>query len=256
MLIFYCFRTIWGRGQTCKRALIISCPIPSSKKTSPGLMWTGLDFKNALLIEKRLEQAYSAKSIEKRFYFLLPWKPTILPSVCVTDLFWKCLFDTVVIIWLTFLWKLSKTYGEFAKKLVSVLSEGIHNQLIWSRNDHRLNDTCEAVYWKNQGTKLRTKKKWKIVFHISVTGKWRSQRLTTFFYQRKDPQIRSQFLKVNCNVFTSWFLMIEFGPQNTVSKLFLKNLFSFSRYRPPKSGTSAGSILGFTRFPKIIIGKS
>ena len=50
--------------------------------------------------------------------------------------------------------------------------------------------------------------------------------------------------------------MIEFGPQNTVSKLFLKNLFSFSRYRPSKSGTSARSILGFTRFPKIIIGKS
>ena len=49
--------------------------------------------------------------------------------------------------------------------------------------------------------------------------------------------------------------MIEFGPQNTVSKLFLKNLFSFSRYRPSKSGTSVGSILGFTRFPKIIIGK-
>ena len=49
--------------------------------------------------------------------------------------------------------------------------------------------------------------------------------------------------------------MIEFGPQNTVSKLFLKNLFSFSRYRPSTSGTSAGSILGFTRFPKIIIGK-
>ena len=62
-------------------------------------------------------------------------------------------------------------------------------------------------------------------------------------------------LKVNSNVFTSWFLMIEFGPQNTVSKLFLTNLFSFSRYRPSKSGTSAGSILGFTRFPKIIIGK-
>ena len=50
--------------------------------------------------------------------------------------------------------------------------------------------------------------------------------------------------------------MIEFGPQNTVSKLFLKNLFSFSRYRPSKSGTSTRSILGFTRFPKIIIGKS
>ena len=64
----------------------------------------------------------------------------------------------------------------------------------------------------------------------------------------------TEMLKVNCNVFTSWFIMIEFGPQNTVSKLFLKNLFSFSRYRPSKSGTSAGSILGFTRFPKIIIG--
>ena len=49
--------------------------------------------------------------------------------------------------------------------------------------------------------------------------------------------------------------MIEFGPQNTVSKLFLKNLFSFPRYRPSKSGTSAGPILGSTRFPKIIIGK-
>ena len=40
-----------------------------------------------------------------------------------------------------------------------------------------------------------------------------------------------------------------------VSELFWKNLFSFSRYRPLKSGTSAGSILGFTRFSKIIIGK-
>ena len=49
--------------------------------------------------------------------------------------------------------------------------------------------------------------------------------------------------------------MIEFGPKDKVSKLFLKNLFSFSRYRPSKSGTSAGSIVGFTRFPKIIIGK-
>ena len=49
--------------------------------------------------------------------------------------------------------------------------------------------------------------------------------------------------------------MIEFGHQNTVLKLVLRNLFSFSRYRPSKSGTSAGSILGFTRFPKIIIGK-
>ena len=49
--------------------------------------------------------------------------------------------------------------------------------------------------------------------------------------------------------------MIEFGPQNTVSKLFLKNVFSFLRYRPSKSGTSARSILGFTRIPKIIIGK-
>ena len=62
-------------------------------------------------------------------------------------------------------------------------------------------------------------------------------------------------LKVNCNVFTSWFLMIEFGPQNMVLNLFLKNLFSFSRYQPSKSGTSVGSILGFTRFLKIIIGK-
>ena len=34
-------------------------------------------------------------------------------------------------------------------------------------------------------------------------------------------------LKVDCNVFTSRFLMIEFGPQNRVSKLFLKNLFRF-----------------------------
>ena len=49
--------------------------------------------------------------------------------------------------------------------------------------------------------------------------------------------------------------MIEFGPQNTVPKLFLKNLFSFSRYRPSKSGTRAGSMFGFTRFPKIIFGK-
>ena len=45
--------------------------------------------------------------------------------------------------------------------------------------------------------------------------------------------------------------MIKFGLQNTVSKLFLKNLFSFSRYRPSKSGTSAGSILCFIRFQKI-----
>ena len=44
-------------------------------------------------------------------------------------------------------------------------------------------------------------------------------------------------------------------PQNTVSKLFLKNLCLFLRYRRSKSGTSAGSILGFIRFPKIIIGK-
>ena len=49
--------------------------------------------------------------------------------------------------------------------------------------------------------------------------------------------------------------MIESDPQNTVSKLVLKNLFSFSRYRPSKSGTSLGSILSFTRFLKIIIGK-
>ena len=68
-------------------------------------------------------------------------------------------------------------------------------------------------------------------------------------------QFNFSVLKVNCNVFTSWFLMTEFGPQNTVSILFFKNLFSFSRYRPSKSGTSAGSILGLTRFPKIIIGK-
>ena len=34
--------------------------------------------------------------------------------------------------------------------------------------------------------------------------------------------------------------LIEFGPQSTVSKLFLKSLFSFSRYRPSKSGTSTG----------------
>ena len=61
-------------------------------------------------------------------------------------------------------------------------------------------------------------------------------------------------LKVNCNVFTSWFLMMEFGPQKKVSKLFWK-ISSFSRYRPSKSGTSAGSIVGFTRFPKIITGK-
>ena len=38
-------------------------------------------------------------------------------------------------------------------------------------------------------------------------------------------------------------------------EVIFENLFSFSRYRPSKSGTSAGSILGFTRFPKIIIGK-
>ena len=49
--------------------------------------------------------------------------------------------------------------------------------------------------------------------------------------------------------------MTEFGPHNMVSKLFFKNLFSFLRYKPSKSLTSMGSILGFTRFLKIIIGK-
>ena len=50
--------------------------------------------------------------------------------------------------------------------------------------------------------------------------------------------------------------MIEFGPQKRISKLLFKNLFSFSRYLPSKSGTGAGSSLDFfTRFPKIIIGK-
>ena len=48
--------------------------------------------------------------------------------------------------------------------------------------------------------------------------------------------------------------MIEFGPQNTVSKLFLKNLFSFLRYRPSKSGTSAGSFSVSLVF-RITIGK-
>ena len=66
--------------------------------------------------------------------------------------------------------------------------------------------------------------------------------------EKRNPS--STELKVNCNVFTSCSPMIEFGPQNTVSKLFLKNLFSFLRYRPLKSGTSAGSILGFTCFPE------
>ena len=36
--------------------------------------------------------------------------------------------------------------------------------------------------------------------------------------------------------------------------IFEKSLFIFE-ISPSKSGTSAGSILGFTRFPKIIIGK-
>ena len=42
----------------------------------------------------------------------------------------------------------------------------------------------------------------------------------------------------------------------TVSKEFLKNSFSFSRYRLLKSRNSAGQILGFHRFPKIIFGKT
>ena len=36
----------------------------------------------------------------------------------------------------------------------------------------------------------------------------------------------------------------------TVSKKFLKNSFSFSRYRLLKLKNSAGQILGFHRFPK------
>ena len=38
-------------------------------------------------------------------------------------------------------------------------------------------------------------------------------------------------------------------------KAIFENLFSFLRYQHSKSGTSVGSILGFARFPKIIIGK-
>ena len=41
----------------------------------------------------------------------------------------------------------------------------------------------------------------------------------------------------------------------TVSKEFLKNSFSFSRYRLLKSKNTAGQILGFHRFPKNIVGR-
>ena len=77
------------------------------------------------------------------------------------------------------------------------------------------------------------------------------QKLTYFFDHEDD--IQSE--RSTATFSQVLFLMIEFGPQNKVSKLFLKNLFSFLRYRSSKSGTSAGSIVGFTRFPKIIIGK-
>ena len=42
--------------------------------------------------------------------------------------------------------------------------------------------------------------------------------------------------------------------EHSFEVIFEKSLL-FSRYRPSKSGTSVGSILGFTGFPKIIIGK-
>ena len=41
----------------------------------------------------------------------------------------------------------------------------------------------------------------------------------------------------------------------TVSKEFLKNSFSFSRYRLLKSKNTVGQILGFHRFPKNIVGR-
>ena len=57
-------------------------------------------------------------------------------------------------------------------------------------------------------------------------------------------------LKVNWNAETSWPLSRDFEALKTVSKEFLKNSFSFSRYRLLKSKNSAGQILGFHRFPK------
>ena len=44
-------------------------------------------------------------------------------------------------------------------------------------------------------------------------------------------------------------------PSEYSFKVIFEKSLSFLRYRPSKSGTSAGSILGFTRFPKIIIEK-
>ena len=40
-----------------------------------------------------------------------------------------------------------------------------------------------------------------------------------------------------------------------VSKEFLKNSFSFSRYHLSKSKNSVGQIIGFYRFPKNIVGR-
>ena len=57
-------------------------------------------------------------------------------------------------------------------------------------------------------------------------------------------------LKVNWNAETSWPLSRDFEALKTVSKEFLKNSFSFSRYQLLKSKNSAGQILGFHRFPK------
>ena len=73
------------------------------------------------------------------------------------------------------------------------------------------------------------------------------QTVIHFLQQEKQEQITR---RLNHNFKTGKTLW-----RSVVSKLFLKNLFSFSRYRPSKSGTSAGSILSFTHFPKIIIGK-
>ena len=62
-------------------------------------------------------------------------------------------------------------------------------------------------------------------------------------------------LKVNWNAETSWPLSRDSEALKTVSKEFLKNLFSFSRYRLLKSKNSVGQILGFHRFSKNIVGR-
>ena len=56
--------------------------------------------------------------------------------------------------------------------------------------------------------------------------------------------------KVNWNVETSWPLSRDFEALKTVLKEFLKNSFSFSRYRLLNSRNSVGQILCFHRFPK------